>query len=128
MVVRVRFPPEAQYYRSLTYKEKQIMETLSFILGIASVVVIANVIVTVVSFVKVIKVTKEFNDFTKNMSYELDIRTKDIHDQISREINILNHRIDNLEREMFSQMDSRMDKLDNKFKKDIENIYMLINK
>jgi len=104
------------------------METLSFILGIASVVVIANVIVTVVSFVKVIKVTKEFNDFTKNMSYELDIRTKDIHDQISREINILNHRIDNLEREMFSQMDSRMDKLDNKFKKDIENIYMLINK
>lgn len=127
MVVRVRFPPEAQYYRSLTYKEKLIMETLSFILGIASVVVIANVIVTVVSVVKVIKVTNKFDDYTKNMSYELDIRTKDIHDQISREVENLDRRIDNLTSETFSQMDSRLDKVDNRFKRDIENLYTLIN-
>ncbi len=90
------------------------METLSFVLGIASVVVIANVIVTVVSIVKVIKVTKEFNDYCNNMSHELDIRTKDIHDTINRNNDELHRRIDNLEREIFSQLDSRLDKLEKK--------------
>ena len=90
------------------------METLSFVLGIASVVVIANVIVTVVSLVKVIKVTKEFNDYCNNMSHELDIRTKDIYDTIRLNNDESHHRIDNLEREIFSQLDSRLDKLEKK--------------
>ncbi len=90
------------------------METLSFVLGIASVVVIANVIVTVVSIVKVIKVTKEFNEFRNNMSHELDIRTKDIHDTFNRNNDELHRRIDNLDREIFSQLDSRLDKLEKK--------------
>lgn len=90
------------------------METLSFVLGIASVVVITNVIVTVVSIVKVIKVTREFNDYINNMSCELDIRTKDIHDNIHHNYDDFNRRIDNLDREVFSQLDSRLDKLENK--------------
>ena len=90
------------------------METLSFILGIAFVVVFANAIVTVISIVKVIKVTKQFNEYVTSMSHELDIRTKDIHIQMSRNDDDINRRIDNTEREVFSQLDSRLDKLENK--------------
>jgi predicted PurR-regulated permease PerM len=90
------------------------METLSFILGIASVVVFATAIVTVISIVKVIKVTKQFNEYVTSMSHEIDIRTKDIQDQVSRNYEILDRRIDNTEREIFSQLDSRLDKLENK--------------
>ena len=90
------------------------METLSFVLGIATVVVITNVIVTIVSIFKVIKVTKEFNEYSRNATVELDIRTKDIYDTIRLNNDESHRRIDNSEREIFSQLDSRLDKLEHK--------------
>jgi len=82
------------------------METLSFVLGIAFIVVIALAIVATYAFVKVIKVQKEIND--------LDRRFADIYQCIAEENTQTNRRVDDFEKEIFSQLDSRLDKLENK--------------
>jgi peptidoglycan hydrolase CwlO-like protein len=97
-------------------KNFKIMETLSFILGVSSVVGIVISILTVVGYVKVGKVKKNLESFQNNISNELDIRTKDIHDSMSRANDTLHRRIDNTERDVLSQLDSRLDKLENKIK------------
>jgi predicted PurR-regulated permease PerM len=97
------------------------METLSFILGMSSVVVIAIAVVAVVGFFKVRSVEKQFNEYRQNSTVEFDMRTKDIHDNINYVNNELNRRIDNTEREVFSQLDSRLDKLETKLTDTIKN-------
>jgi hypothetical protein len=92
------------------------METLSFILGVSSVVGIVISILTVVGYVKVGKVEKNLESFQNNIINELGIRTKDVHDLINHNNDEVNRRIDNTEREVFSQLDSRLDKLENKIK------------
>jgi len=94
----------------LTYKEKQIMETLSFILGIASVVVIATAIVAVYAFVKVNKVQIRVNDQEMSLSREIE----NIHRIVNEEIQNISRHIENVERDIYSQMDSRFDRLENK--------------
>ena len=92
---------------SLSYKEKQIMEILSFILGIAFVVVIAVAIVAVYAFVKVSKVNEELSNTQQTMSRDFE----HVYRVINEEANSLHKRIDETERNIYSQMDSRFDKL-----------------
>ena len=92
---------------SLTYKEKQIMEILSFVLGIAFVVVIAVAIVAVYAFVKVRKVNEELSNTQQTMSRDFE----HVYRVINEEANSLHKRIDETERNIYSQMDSRFDKL-----------------
>ena len=82
------------------------METLSFVLGIAFIVVIALAIVATYAFVKVIKMQKEIND--------LDRRFADIYQCIAEENAQINRRVDAFEKDIYSQLDSRLDKLENK--------------
>jgi len=89
------------------------METLAFILGIALVVVIAIAIVAIFAFVKVGKLENQIRNF--------DGREVDIYNSISSQTDWINRRIDETERninelgkEVFSQLDSRLDKLENK--------------
>ena len=90
------------------------METLSFILGMSSVVVIAIAVVAVIGFFKVKSVEKQFNEYRQNFTVEFENRTKDIHDNLNHTNDSLHRRIDNTEREIFSQLDSRLDKLETK--------------
>ncbi len=83
------------------------METLSFVLGMASVVVIAVAIVAVYAFVKVNKVKKELLDTQQTMSRDFEYAYR----IINEEANSLHKRIDETERNIYSQMDSRFDKL-----------------
>jgi peptidoglycan hydrolase CwlO-like protein len=92
------------------------METLSFILGVSSVVGIVISILAVVGYVKVGKVEKNLESFQNNISNELDNIRKEIYDLINHNHDEVNRRIDNTEREVFSQLDSRLDKLENKIK------------
>jgi peptidoglycan hydrolase CwlO-like protein len=92
------------------------METLSFILGVSSVVGIVISILAVVGYVKVGKVEKNLESFQNNLSNELDNIRKEIYDLINHNHDEVNRRIDNTEREVFSQLDSRLDKLENKIK------------
>lgn len=92
------------------------METLSFILGVSSVVGIVISILTVVGYVKVGKVEKNLESFQNNISFELDNIKKEIYDLINHNNDEAHRRIDNTEREVFSQLDSRLDKLENKIK------------
>ena len=86
------------------------METLSFILGIAFVVVIAVAIVAVYAFVKVNKVDRELTGTQQSLSTDFERIYRHINDETSS----LYRRIDETERNIFSQMDSRFDKLENK--------------
>jgi len=95
---------------SLTYKEKQIMETLSFVLGIALVVVIALAIVATYAFVKVIKVQKT----TEELMRETDRRFADVYQSIAEENRQIHSKVDIFERDVYSQLDSRLDKLETK--------------
>ena len=97
------------------------MDTISFILGMSSVVVIAIAVVAVMGFFKVRNVAKQFNNYKQNFTVEFDNRTKDIHDNMNHVNDELHRRIDNTEREIFSQLDSRLDKLENKLTDTIKN-------
>ena len=86
------------------------METLSFVLGIASVVVIAVAVVATYAFFKVLKTKNELEDLNR----QLNGAVTDIYQTVSSGENVLHRRIDELEKEVFSQLDSRLDKLENK--------------
>ena len=75
------------------------METLSFILGIAFVVVIALAIVAVYAFVKVGQVRQELQNTQLNNSTEIERVYRAMHDDKT---------------EMHSSLDSRLDKLESK--------------
>jgi len=89
------------------------METLSFILGIALVVVIALAIVAVYAFVKVGKLENQIRDFD-NREQGIYRALSDQADWISKRIDETERNINDLEKEVFSQLDSRLDKLENK--------------
>lgn len=86
------------------------METISFILGIAFVVVIAVAVVATYAFVKVLKTANELQDLRR----QLNGSVSDIYQNMSTDDAALYRRIDELEKEVFSQLDSRLDKLENK--------------
>jgi cell division protein FtsL len=75
------------------------METLSFVLGMASVVVIAVAIVAVYAFVKVRQVRQELQSAELSISAEIERVYQTMHDD---KIN------------MHSSLDSRLDKLESK--------------
>ena len=84
------------------------METLSFVLGIAFVVVIALAIVATYAFVKVIQVRK----ITEELMRETKQRFDNVYQAISEENRHCHMRIDSFEKDIYSQLDSRLDKLE----------------
>jgi hypothetical protein len=93
------------------------MDILSFVLGIALVVVIGLSIVAVISFVKVRKIEKQI----ERLEAEI-FRT------IETEISETQRRIDDFERDVYSQLDSRLDKLELKLTNTIKNGCEPVNK
>ena len=83
------------------------METLSFVLGIAFVVVIALAIVATYAFVKVIKVKNQLDDIQR----QLDSVIGEIYQNIAEENRQIHQRVDLFEKDIYSQLDSRLDKL-----------------
>ena len=79
------------------------METLSFVLGMSSVVVIAVAVVAVIGFVK-----------ARKIEIELEHVSADVYRQLDRNQTELHQRVDQLGETVFSQLDSRLDKLENK--------------
>ena len=75
------------------------METLSFVLGMASVAVIAVAIVAVYAFVKVRQVRQELRSTELNISTEIERVYRAMHDDRSN---------------MHSSLDSRLDKLESR--------------
>lgn len=90
------------------------MDTISFILGISSVVVIAIAVVSVVGFFKVISVAKHFNNYRQYLDVELSNKTKEIRDEITQGIEYLHRRIDSTEREYSTQNDELRRNIDQK--------------
>ena len=86
------------------------METLSFVLGIAFVVVIALAIVATYAFVKVIQVQKTIQELMR----ETDRRFADVYQAIAEENRQIHSRVDIFEKDIYSQLDSRLDKLETK--------------
>jgi putative lipase involved disintegration of autophagic bodies len=86
------------------------METLSFVLGIAFIVVIALAVVATYAFVKVIKMQKSIEELMR----ETDQRFADVYQAISEENRHCHSRIDMFEKDIYSQLDSRLDKLETK--------------
>ena len=79
------------------------MEILSFVLGMSVVVVIGVSVVAVIGFVKARKIEKELENISE-----------DIYHLIERNQFDFNRRVDELENNVFSQLDSRLDKLEQK--------------
>jgi len=94
------------------------METLFFILGIASVVVIATAIVAVVSIVKVTKLSAKVRGDREEIYRSLE----DMHRQLDYKTEQTYRRIDDVERYFTSQLDSRLDKLASKTDKSFEEL------
>lgn len=102
------------------------METLSFTLGVLSVIVVAFVTILVWGIIKVIKQQKEI----KSLSNHVDASTSNIWRSIDDQNNSVDRRIDGISSEMYRKQDeyrkqveeSRRD-LDN----EINNTYQLID-
>ena len=75
------------------------METLSFVLGMALVVVIAIAIVAVYAFVKVKQVKEQINNSEQSFSRDIENVYRTLHEEVSG---------------VYRQMDSRFDKLESK--------------
>ena len=86
------------------------METLSFVLGITFVVVIALAIVATYAFFKVIKVTNQLDEIQR----QLNTAIGEIYQNIAEENRHCHSRIDMFEKDIYSQLDSRLDKLETK--------------
>lgn len=89
------------------------METLSFILGIAFVVVIATAIVAVYAFVKVGKLDKRIEQNERQLSLEIEATHKTIYDLQDTMYRDMNDRTSELVR----ALDSRCDKLESRLTK-----------
>lgn len=86
------------------------METTSFVLGMSSVVVIALAVVAVVGFFKARKTEKDLEQKSQDLYLEIeDLRTD------------INRRVDELESNTHSQLDSRLDKLELRLMDTIKN-------
>ena len=79
------------------------MDILSFVLGIGMVVIIGLSVIAVIAFVKARKIEKQ-----------IEVLEAAIYREIQSEIAETHRRIDDFEKEVFSQLDSRLDKLENK--------------
>jgi predicted PurR-regulated permease PerM len=84
------------------------METISFILGIASVVVIAIAIVAVYAFVKVRNQKEEIQYLYRNIN--------EVENQLYRKIDETVKDYQSQNSQVISIMDSRFDKLENRIK------------
>jgi len=79
------------------------MDILSFGLGIAVVVIIGLSVISVIAFFKVKKIEKQIEELESAIFRQIEINIAETH-----------RRIDDFEREIYSQLDSRLDKLENK--------------
>ncbi len=86
------------------------METISFVLGMASVVVIAVAIVAVYAFVKVNKLEELLKQNERQFSQEVERIWRSAHEEDKAIYDHISHRV----RDFESQLDSRLDKLQNK--------------
>lgn len=93
------------------------MEALSFVLGMSLVVVIAIAVVAVIGFFKARKIEEETNRIHTIMGNESERVTRDIadtHQRIDDRVSDIYRAISQLENNVFSQLDSRLDKLEQK--------------
>ena len=79
------------------------MDILSFGLGIAVVVIIGLSVISVIAFFKVKKIERQIEELESAIFRQIEINIAETH-----------RRIDDFEREVYSQLDSRLDKLENK--------------
>jgi len=86
------------------------METLSFVLGIAFVVVIAVAVVAVYAFVKVNKLEKQIEEHRRDFSQEIERVYRNQHEEDRAVYEHISNRVRDIE----SLIDSRLDKLQNK--------------
>ena len=99
------------------------METLFFILGIASVVVIATAIVAVVSIVKVTKLQTRLNDEGSGLQQSIDAIYRALDDNIRNN----DRNLDIVQDHFAAQLDSRLDKLISKTDKSIEELHRIFS-
>lgn len=104
------------------------MEILLFSLGMVFALLVAIAIVGPIAFFKVTKVKKEVDQIDRYFSEEirnsyramdergkeLDHRFAEVFQTIAEENAMINRRVDAFEKDIYSQLDSRLDKLENK--------------
>jgi predicted PurR-regulated permease PerM len=90
------------------------METLSFVLGMSTVAVIAIAVVAVVGFVK----AKKTEERLTNLENELNRNIAEIYNSIGEVNTQLNNNISDAYRTLTSNTDSRFDKLINTLERD----------
>jgi len=90
------------------------METLSFVLGMSTVAVIAIAVIAVVGFVK----AKKTEERLTNLENELSRNIAEIYNSIGEVNTQLNNNISDAYRTLTSNSDSRFDKLINTLERD----------
>ena len=79
------------------------MDTLSFILGIAFVVVIAVAIVAVYAFVKVKQTEKKLGDLERRLDHEITNIYRSVGDNVDSIVRLMDSRFDKLENKLINK-------------------------
>lgn len=86
------------------------MDILSFGLGIAVVVIIGLSVISVIAFFKARKIEKQIEHMESAIYRTIETEIAETHQRIDE----THRRIDDFEKDVYSQLDSRLDKLENK--------------
>ena len=89
---------------------------LAFVLGIFSAVCIGFLILAVVGFFKARKTEKLLNEFMTSQSYDSQTNINNIWTKIEELEGQIYTKITSVEKEFNSELDSRLNKFENKFK------------
>ena len=95
------------------------MEITSFILGVAAVITILMVVVTFINFMEIKNLQKQINilqNIDETLNRDLDIRERNCIDYSTQLDNNLRQELENL----YRHIDSRVDKLEEKTKKEFQ--------
>lgn len=97
------------------------MEITSFILGVAAVITILMVVVTFMNFMEIKNLQKQINilqNIDEAINRDLDIRERNCTDYSTQLDNNLRQELENL----YRHIDSRVDKLEEKTKKEFQSL------
>jgi len=121
-LVRVQVEEQLSFFELLTFKNIEIMEITSFILGVCVVIVLAMVVGTFVNYMSLKQLKEQLDTLERDVQNQLEAVIRDnnsLEKRILDYVDQLRNNNENSINELYRYIDSRMDKMQDKFSSNI---------
>jgi DNA anti-recombination protein RmuC len=113
---------QLSFFELLTFKNIEIMEITSFILGVCVVIVLAMVVGTFVNYMSLKQLKEQLDTLERDVQNQLEAVIRDnnsLEKRILDYVDQLRNNNENSINELYRYIDSRMDKMQDKFSSNI---------